>query len=105
MEIGPGVDSAITVTSIISSCVIHFLFSTQLFSITEIIAYPPPKVNKPILANTKNSSLIFKNTKIPLPSPKIIAYSNGKVKKTAYPFAKIQINCYNGSSTKKGYTL
>ena len=56
MAIGPGVDSAITVIFIISSCVIHGFFSTQTFSIREIIAYPPPKVNSPISANDKNKS-------------------------------------------------
>lgn len=57
MVIGPGVDSAITVKSIISSCVIHFFFSTQSFSIRDIIAYPPPKVNNPILAKVRNKSM------------------------------------------------
>ena len=35
---GPGVDSAITVMSIISSCDIHRFFSTQERSISEIMA-------------------------------------------------------------------
>ena len=38
MAIGPGVDSAITVMFIISSCVIHCFFSTQAFSISAIMA-------------------------------------------------------------------
>lgn len=57
IAIGPGVDSAITAISIISSWVIHFFLSTQQFSITEIMAYPPPKVNMPIFANEKNNSV------------------------------------------------
>ena len=38
IAIGPGVDSAMTVISIISSCVIHFFFSTQVCSISDNIA-------------------------------------------------------------------
>ena len=38
MAMGPGVDSAMTVTFIISSWVIHCFLSTQLFSIMEIMA-------------------------------------------------------------------
>ena len=60
IAIGPGVDSAMTVTSIISSCVIHRFCSTQECSINAIMAYPPPKVKSPILANVrKRSSTIF----------------------------------------------
>ena len=53
---GPGVDSAMTVTFTRSSWVIHFFRDTQISSITEIMAYPPPKVNAPILKNVRNSS-------------------------------------------------
>lgn len=56
MATGPGVDSAITVIFIISSWEIQFFFSTQIFSISEIIAYPPPKVKRPILKKVKNKS-------------------------------------------------
>ena len=56
IAMGPGVDSAITVISIISSWVIHSFPVTQTFSISGIIAYPPPKVNNPIFENVKNSS-------------------------------------------------
>ena len=38
MAIGPGVDSAITVMFIISSWVIHFLRSTQIFSMMASMA-------------------------------------------------------------------
>ena len=68
MAIGPGVDSAITVIFIISSWVIHRFFSTQVFSIREIMAYPPPKVNKPILAKDRKRS---KKEFISLPPPGI----------------------------------
>ena len=54
IAIGPGVDSAITVIFIISSCVIHFFLSTHASSIIAIMAYPPPKVNMPIFAKLKN---------------------------------------------------
>ena len=49
MAMGPGVDSAMAVTVTISSWVIQLFFSTQISSISAIMAYPPPKVNKPIL--------------------------------------------------------
>ena len=52
---GPGVDSAIAIISRISSSVTQFLFSTVSFWISGIIAYPPPKVNAPILKKVKNS--------------------------------------------------
>ena len=52
---GPGVLSAMAITSIYSSCSIHFLRSTSSLSITAIIAYPPPKVNSPILKKFINS--------------------------------------------------
>ena len=54
MATGPGVLSAMTVTFTRSSWVIQCFFSTQMFSITEIIAYPPPKVNAPILKKVRN---------------------------------------------------
>jgi hypothetical protein len=53
---GPGVDSATTATFMSSSWVSHFFFSTQISSMMEIIAYPPPKVNRPIFIKVKNSS-------------------------------------------------
>ena len=40
----------------ISSCEIHCFFSTQVFSISVIIAYPPPKVNRPVFAKLKKRS-------------------------------------------------
>ena len=43
-----------TVTFTRSSWVIQCFFSTQMFSMTEIIAYPPPKVNAPILKKVRN---------------------------------------------------
>ena len=56
MAMGPGVDSAMTVIFIISSWVIHFFLVTQISSMMEIMAYPPPKVNRPILAKVRNKS-------------------------------------------------
>ena len=56
IAIGPGVDSAITARFIISSWVIHFFFSTHISSISGIMAYPPPNVKSPILANVRKSS-------------------------------------------------
>ena len=58
IAIGPGVDSAITVIFIISSCVIHCFFDTQESSIRESMAYPPPKVNNPIFENVRKRSAI-----------------------------------------------
>ena len=50
IAMGPGVDSAITVTFARSSWVIHCFRVTQVCSITDSMAYPPPKVNSPIFA-------------------------------------------------------
>ena len=54
IAIGPGVDSEIVIISSSSSSVIHFFFSTNSLLIKDIIAYPPPKVNAPILNIVKN---------------------------------------------------
>ena len=58
MALGPGVDSAITVIFNISSSVIHFFFWTQVSSIIDIMAYPPPNVKRPILKKVTNNSII-----------------------------------------------
>ena len=55
IAIGPGVDSAIMKMSPISPLLSHFFFLTISSSINGIIAYPPPKVNKPILKKVKKS--------------------------------------------------
>ena len=54
-----------TVMFIISSWVIHCFFSTQVFSISAIMAYPPPKVNSPTFAkDRKRSSSMFISAKV-----------------------------------------
>ena len=64
IAIGPGVDSASATQFKNSSLVIHFFFSIHSFSISEIIAYPPPKVNSPILKNVRNNFSAFLNLSI-----------------------------------------
>ena len=51
----PGSDWATASRSRNSSRSIHPLRSTISFSIIEIMAHPPPKVNAPILKNDRNS--------------------------------------------------
>ncbi len=54
MANGPGVDSLIPIKSIISE-ILAQLFARTSVLIKGIIAYPPPKVNNPILKNTVNN--------------------------------------------------
>ncbi len=51
----PGKDCATASRSRNSSRSIHFFLSTISFSISDIIAQPPPKVNAPILKNDMNN--------------------------------------------------
>ena len=53
MAIGPGVDSATAIISISVSSLIH-PFESIVSRMMEIMAYPPPNENAPILKKVKN---------------------------------------------------
>ena len=55
----PGHDCATAIKSIKSSSLAHCLLSTTVCFIKGIMAYPPPIVNRPILAKVMNNSNIF----------------------------------------------
>ncbi len=54
---GPGIDCATASISTKSVSLSHFRLKTASFRISGIMAYPPPKVNAPILKKAKNNSM------------------------------------------------
>ena len=59
MPIGPGVDWLIATISVNSALVSQWFFTTVSLWMSESIAYPPPKLNVPILVNIRNN---FRNS-------------------------------------------
>ena len=55
MPIGPGVVWLISTMSVNSHTVSHWCFSTTSCWMSEIMAYPPPKLNIPIFVNVMNN--------------------------------------------------
>ena len=55
MPIGPGVVWLIATMSVNSLTVSHWCFSTTSCWMSEIMAYPPPKLNIPIFVNVMNN--------------------------------------------------
>lgn len=55
MPIGPGVVWLMATMSVNSLTVSHWCFSTTSCWMSEIMAYPPPKLNIPIFVNVMNN--------------------------------------------------
>lgn len=55
IPIGPGVVWLIATMSVNSLTVSHWCFSTTSCWMSEIMAYPPPKLNIPIFVNVMNN--------------------------------------------------